>query len=158
MPPVKEEMKLPEDFDGVFRFTNPTDREFKAMWNKVEYTFPPMKTVPLIIPQATLEETQVIRRKFAKELGVREFYQSDTFKKLDAQAPPGSGNPPALYTDDLLAPFVQKCLDALPEGRVTMAKAANDRNENYSSETKVLDSTAMNAVSLKPQDSAPVID
>lgn len=112
---------LPPDFDGVFRFTNWTDQEFTAKWNSVAYTFPPLSTTPMIIAGATPEEVQHIRKKFAKELAEQEFYKSDTLKKLENQTPAGSVGSfkmAAVYTEDELKPFIQKCLDPLPVGQV----------------------------------------
>lgn len=140
MPPIKYDSILPADFDGVFRFTNWTDREFIGMWNKVAYRFPPNSTSPMIISNATPEEVQHIRRKFAKELGEREFYRSDRYKELDSQARPGSGNVAAIYTDEDIAPFVQRCLEPLPEARATAHRVQGDKTENYHTDvTQVLD-------------------
>lgn len=109
---------LPADFDGVFRFTNATDEDFKAKWGGVEYTYPAQKTSPMIIPSATPEEVQTIRKKFAKELAEREFYRSDRFKKfnnshLDNAGQPTGGNPTP-YTERDLSGFIQSCLEPLP--------------------------------------------
>ena len=122
---------LPEGFSGVFHFTNFTDRDFTAKWNNVAYTFPAMKTSPMIIPTATSEEIQHIRKKFARELGEREFYKSGRYKSLDGQALPASGNPPAIYTDEDLAPFIQKCLDPLPLAHAGATQLPRDSEKNY---------------------------
>lgn len=113
---------LPENFDGVFRFTNFTDEDFTAMWNKVEYTFPANKTSPLVIPGETPEGVQSIRKKFAKELAEREFYRSEKGQFMNSKA---AGPRPALYTDSDLAPFVQRCLEPLPIAPAA-AKAVKD--------------------------------
>lgn len=105
---------LPEDFDGIFRFTNFTDTEFKARWNSVEYTFPALKTTPMIIAGATPEEVQSIRKKFAKELAIQVFYGTSKFEGMQSQGKNG-GTPP-LYTESDLAPFIQRCLEPLPVG------------------------------------------
>lgn len=107
---------LPADFDGVFRFTNFTDKDFKAMWGKVEYTFPAMKTSPMIIPGATPEEVQHIRKKFARELAIEQFYKTPKFVSMNNVQP---GGVPALYTDSDLQPFIQKCLEPLPVALAT---------------------------------------
>lgn len=103
--------QLPEDFDGVFRFTNFTDKDFKAKWASVEYTFPAMKTTPMIIPGQTPEEIQHIRKKFARELAEQEFYKTPKFVGMNSVQP---GGVPALYTDSDLTPFIQRCLEPLP--------------------------------------------
>jgi hypothetical protein len=133
---------LPADFDGVFRFTNYTNEEFKAKWNGVEYTFPPQKTTPLIIAGATPEEVQTIRKKFAKELAVSEFYKTPKFNKLNEHTPGGT---PALYTDSDLAPLVQRCLEPLPAGAFKAQvvprneEAFLKKDEDGNNVTKVLD-------------------
>lgn len=101
---------LPEDFDGIFRFTNPTDEDFTAKWDKIEYTFPAQKTSPMVM-NFTPVEIQNIRKKFAKELAEREFYKTDKFNKMNDVA---NGPRPATYTDTDLKPFIQKCLEPLP--------------------------------------------
>lgn len=107
----KKEGVLPADFDGVFRFTNFTDEVFEAKWNGIKYAFPALKTSPMIIPGCTPEEVQNIRKKFAKELAIREFYKTDKFKRLNNE---GKSGTPALYTDSDLTPFIQRCLEPLP--------------------------------------------
>lgn len=158
MPPTKLDTVLPADFDGVFRFTNPTDRESIHKWNNIEYRFAPMTTSPMIISGATPEEVQNIRKKFARELAEREFYRSDRFKTLDGQAPAGSGVTPAIYTDEDLAPFVQKCLEPLPIQNATAKMLPRDKSENYSSNTQVLDAKDLEAgKSLKGNDSGALL-
>lgn len=147
---------LPADFDGVFRFTNYTNREFKARWNSVEYAFPAEKTTPMIIPNATPEEVQNIRKKFAKELAVREFYETDKFKEQNKIR--GEQGTPALYTDSDIAPFIQRCLEPLPLGQAKIAVLPKDNEANYKKNskgknvTRVLDETE----SLTQQSSGPI--
>jgi hypothetical protein len=107
---------LPEDFDGVFKFTNHTDEDFTAKWNKVEYTFKANTTSPMVM-NFTPVEIQSIRKKFARELALREFYNTDKFKELNKHTPGGT---PAGYTDADLTEFIQKCLKPLP---ISVAKA-----------------------------------
>lgn len=114
---MNEQNVLPEDFDGVFRFTNFTEEDFTGTWNKVDYTFPALKTSPMIISGATPEDVQHIRKKFAKELAIREWYKTPKFVGMNANTPGGT---PALYTDSDIAPFVQRCLEPLP---IASAKA-----------------------------------
>lgn len=101
---------LPEDFDGVFKFTNHTDEDFVGVWDKVEYTFPANKTSPMVM-NFTPVEIQSIRKKFAKELAVREFYNTKKFRDLNKHTPGGT---PATYNDSDLTEFIQKCLLPLP--------------------------------------------
>lgn len=127
--------KLPDNFDGVFRFTNFTDKEFKAKWNNVEYTFPPLKTTPMIISSATPEEVQHIRKKFARELAESMFYESEKFKYMNDKE---RGQVPALYTESDIAPFVQRCLEPLPIAQATTRVMPKDDKKNYKA-TRVLD-------------------
>lgn len=116
---------LPADFDGVFRFTNWTDEDFQARWDSVEYTFPAMKTTPIIIPTASPEQIQNIRKKFARKLAEREFYRSDKLKSLDSMNNPNGGQAlstfrnAVTYSPKDLEPFIQRCLEALPAARAT---------------------------------------
>ena len=112
-------MNSQKDFDGVFRFTNPTDEDFIALWNNKEYTFPANKTVPLIIPNETLENIQEIRKKFAYKLAVREFYSSKEYNKMSKM---GNGLPPT-FDEKILEPMIEKCLLSLPESRATVKQA-----------------------------------
>lgn len=141
---------LPADFDGVFRFTNFTDEDFKARWNSIEYTFPASKTTPMVIPGATPEEVQTIRKKFARELAEREFYKTPKFKLMN-DIP--VGQTPAIYTDSDLTPFIQRCLEPLPVAQATLKALPKDSNSNYSTNTRVL----REGESLKTSDSAPIL-
>lgn len=118
---------LPRDFDGVFRFTNFTDSDFKAKWGGLEYKFPAKKTSPMIIPGATPEEVQHIRKKFAKELAIIVFYDTPKFDSMNKHIP---GGVPALYTDADLAPFIQRCLEPLPISQVTAQVTHKDNTED----------------------------
>lgn len=128
-----EKNVLPADFDGVFRFTNFTETEFKAKWNNVEYTFPPLSTTPLIIPGTTPEEVQHIRKKFAKELAIACFYNTAKFKSMN-DVPPGGI--PAMYTESDLTPFVQRCLEPLPLAKATAKVLPKDDEKNYRKDNK----------------------
>lgn len=132
---------LPENFDGVFRFTNFTKSDFKAKWNNTEYTFPAESTTPMVM-NATPEEIQTIRKKFARELAIQEFYNTKKFKELNKHVP---GGVPANYTDSDLAEFVQKCLDPLPPAQMKVKplpkadESRNRRDEEGELVTKPLD-------------------
>lgn len=137
-----EKNVLPVGFNGVFNFTNFTKSNFTAKWGNIEYTFPPESTTPMVIPNATPEEVQSIRKKFARELAIEEFYRTEKFKKMN-DVPPGGV--PALYTDSDLTAFTQKCLEPLPIAQATTKVLPKDSEENYRKDrkgknvTKVLD-------------------
>lgn len=120
---------LPEGFTGVFPFTNYTDHDFEDMWNSVKYTFPANSTVPLIIPNESPLQVQEIRKKFARTLAMKVFYETEKYKVREASAPPGEGKIPALFTDSDLAPYIQRCLEPLPMAQAKMELVQTDRTE-----------------------------
>lgn len=130
-----------EGFSGVFYFTNPTKIERKRLWNNKEYTFPPMSTVPLIIPSETLENIQEIRKRFAKDLALERVYEGEitpsgyNYKKAKEM---GNGMPPT-FDEKILEPFIEECLKPLEIKRagVKSAKSIDDES-NYKS-TKAMD-------------------
>lgn len=144
---MNDKNALPVDFDGVFRFTNFTDSEFKAKWNNVEYTFPPKKTVPMIIPMATPEEVQHIRKKFAKELAIQEFYQSKELKNLNKMNPVGQTAfaGAITYSDNDLKDYIQQCLVPLPVAQAKITQAPKQDESVFKTDkkgkkvTKILD-------------------
>lgn len=138
---------LPADFDGIFRFTNYTEKDFTAKWNSVEYTFPAMKTSPMIIPNATPEEVQNIRKLWAKKLAEAVFYQSNEFKAMDLSIEDSqAGKVPALYTDKDIAPFIQRALEPLPIAQIKITPAKQEvihlvKDEEGNPVSKVLKGT-----------------
>src|SRR6266853_2493591 len=117
MKSLKNEVEdYPEDFDGVFKFTNATDEDFKTLWNNNEYTYPAGKTVPMIIANTTLEEIQQIRKYFAKRLAEREFFKTKGFKKIsNGTANPNGGGTlvPSMFNESALQPWIDECLKPL---------------------------------------------
>lgn len=110
------EVKLPEGFDGTFRFTNWTDEDFSAKWNNILYTFPKGKMTPMVISTATPLEIQNIRKKFAKELAEREFFKSQKYEALDKKNVGVSFHGAVTYTENDLTTYLQRCLEPLPVG------------------------------------------
>ena len=148
---MKYEPTLPADFDGVFRFTNWSDKEFIGVWNKMEYHFPPEATSPMIIPEHSPLEIQHIRKKFAKDLAEREYFRSKEYELI--RAPEGSlGNrtmsgihTAATYSLDDLKENIQKCLKPLELKKASMTvKESNNiestlsRNDDGELNTKAL--------------------
>jgi len=117
---LQYESVLPADFDGVFRFSNPSDEDFIGEWNSKEYLFPAGTTTPMIMTDHSPLEIQHIRKKFAKDLAVREFGKSKSYKVMQKQeGTPGnrtfSGiHQAATYTIKDLEPYIQQCLKPLP--------------------------------------------
>lgn len=130
------ESVLPPDFDGTFRFSNPSDEDFVGIWGGKEYLFPAESTVPLIIVEHSPIEIQHIRKKFAKDLAEREFYKSKSYKEKAAQeGKPGnrtfSGiHQAATYTISDLEPYIQACLKPLPVSSLVAKEAAKVRVED----------------------------
>ena len=100
---------MENQFDGVFRFTNNSDEEFKILWNNKEYTFPPMSRSPIIIPDETAENIQSIRKKWAYKWAVREYMKSEEYLKLNALPNTRGG-----IDEKKLEPYIQMCLEPLP--------------------------------------------
>jgi hypothetical protein len=118
---MKYETTLPEDFDGVFRFTNWSNEDFVGGWGGKKYIFSAETTSPMVIPEHSPLEIQYIRKKFAKDLAEREFYKSQSYKTLMKQERNPDGSPrlnglhsAGTYSVDQLTPFIQKCLEPLP--------------------------------------------
>ena len=105
------EIQINDEFDGVFRFTNATDEDFKVLWNSKEYTYPAGTSSPMIIPNESLENIQEIRKRFAYKLAVREFYKGKLYHEMSKM---GGGLPPT-FDDKILQPWIDQCLVPLPK-------------------------------------------
>lgn len=123
------ESVLPPDFDGTFRFSNPSDEDFVGIWGGKEYLFPAQSTVPLMIIEHSPIEIQHIRKKFARDLAEREFYRSKEYKTMQGQeGKPGnrvfnSIHQAATYTISDLEPYIQACLKQLPVSKLVSKSA-----------------------------------
>lgn len=130
------ESVLPENFDGTFRFSNPSDEDFVGEWNKKEYLFPARSTVPMIMVEHSPIEIQHIRKHFAKKLAEREFYKSKEYKTMQGQeGKPGdrrmnSIHQAATYTLSDLEPYIRKCLEPLSEAVLTAKPAQVSKVED----------------------------
>lgn len=130
---MKYEATLPEDFDGVFHFTNWSDQEFVGVWGGKKYIFPAQKTSPMIIPEHSPLEIQHIRKKFAKDLAEREYFKSPQYEHQRLREgekdeygmikPRGQGMSHAgTYSLAELTPFIQRCLEPLPVAKALVEK------------------------------------
>lgn len=135
------ESVLPSDFDGVFRFSNPSDEDFIGIWGSKQYLFPAGTTTPLVIAEHSPLEVQHIRKKFAKDLAEREFYKSKGYKhQLDREGsrtkngmwqPTGYGMSHAgTYTIKDLEPYIQECLKPLPASKLLTKPVEREPLEN----------------------------
>ncbi len=123
------------DFDGVFKFSNPTDLDFTVLWNNKEYTFLANTTVPMRIPNETPENVQEIRKKFAFKLAVREFHRGRIMqagKTYDEMKEMGKGLPPT-YDEKILEPMIEQCLKPLPVGKMIVKDAKKSDDSIYKS-------------------------
>lgn len=119
---MKVEQILPQDFTGVFHFTNSwEDEDFKGVWGKKEYTFPANSTSPMIIPEHSPLEIMQIRKKFARDWAEQDFFKrSAQYKKLQSQerTPEGTAKLNSIhqagtYTINDLVEGIQKCIKPL---------------------------------------------
>lgn len=150
---MRYESVLPEDFDGVFRFSNPSKEDFVGVWNNRQYLFPAGTTVPIVMAEHSPIEIQHIRKKFAKDLAEREFYKSKEYKGLSDQEGK-SGNrtfsgihQAATYTLKDLEPYIKSCLKPLPSSALTSKPVAKvplediiHRKDDGSLNTEAIDS------------------
>lgn len=128
---VMERVKmLPENYDGIVRFTNWTEEDFTSKWNSKEYLFKANTTSPLLMIDQTPLEMLNICKKFALDLAVREWgktkWYNDSLKRernVDG-SPRGQGmSGAASYSIDQLAPLIQKGLYIYPESRALVKEA-----------------------------------
>lgn len=116
----------PREFNGQFFFTNPDTEDFTFNWDGIPYTFPAMSTSPFIIMSATPIETQEIRHRAAEKLARRMFGKSNKWKELAREssklAKEGKASQPFYDQSKELAPYIQKCLEALPLKKHTVGK------------------------------------
>lgn len=124
---MKYENTLPENFDGVFRFTNWTDEDFAGRWNSKDYLFKAQTTSPIVIPEHSPLEIQHIRKKFAKDLAEREYFKSKKYGGMMNQERTAEGTPKlnsihqaGTYNLNDLAPFIQQCLKPLETSRASV--------------------------------------
>jgi hypothetical protein len=148
---------LPADFDGTFKFTNWSKTDFVAKWGGKEYIFPAGTTSPMVIPEHTLLEIQQIRKKFAKDLAEREFFNSRQYEALRIREgvrdelgmiqPRGQGMSHAgTYSLRDLTPLIQKCLVPLPVSKMKVQVAQDTpieekltKNEDGELNTEAID-------------------
>lgn len=137
---MKYERVLPEDFDGVFQFTNWTNEEFVGRWGGKEYRFAPESRSPMVIPEHSPLEVQSIRKKFAKDLAEREFFKTGKYEtyrlregikdEMGMIQPRGNGMSHAgAYNLQDLVPFIQRCLEPLPVKKAVVTVAPKENIE-----------------------------
>ena len=139
----EQDFSFPENFSGVFNFTNWTDEDFSVLWNSIEYTFAAKTTSPIIIPGESLESIQNIRKFFAKKLAEKVFYSSKRYDELNSLTGK-SGGVPALFNEDKeFAPYIQKCLEPLPAASAKMKQKAVEQAETSEHTSIVTDKDSL---------------
>jgi hypothetical protein len=126
------------EFDGTFKFTNPTKKDRKYLWNNKEYLFPAESTVPLIIMGEPPENVQEIRKRFAYRMAEERFYEGETAptgENYNQMKNMGGGLPPT-FTSGILEPWIEECLKPLPIKPAVIADVPKQR-QNFKA-TKAL--------------------
>jgi hypothetical protein len=142
---------MDENFEGVFRFTNATDEDFKVLWNNIEYTYPAHSTVPMIIPNESQENIQEIRKKFAYKLAIREFYKGKEYQKMSKM---GGGIPPT-FDEKLLQPWIDQCLLPLPKAVAQVKVLPKDSDKRYKGSKAIKEKSNLN-YEFKDEDVVPI--
>lgn len=112
-------------FEGVFFFTNATDEDYSHLWNNKEYIFPKQTMCPMVIPTETLESIQEIRKRFAYDLAVREYYKTKEYVKNSKM---GNGLPP-LFDEKVLQPWIDQCLSPLPKAMIKVKEGKKTKEK-----------------------------
>lgn len=154
---MEYESVLPENFNGIFTFSNPSKEDFIGVWNRKEYIFRAGTTSDMVMTDHSPIEVQHIRKKFAKDLAEREFFKSKNYEHHRSREstrssngmlqPTGQGMSHAgAYTLKDLEPYIQECLQPLPSSQL-MARAVKNpdledslsRNDKGELNTNVID-------------------
>lgn len=121
---MKYEKLLPEDFNGTFEFTNWSDEDFDGLWGGVAYTFSANTTSPMVMPFSPIE-IQNIRKKFAKDLAEREYFNSKEYKVLQKQeGTPGNRNFSSFqsagqYSETDLVDSIKRALEPMEQAKAS---------------------------------------
>lgn len=143
---VMERVKmLPENFDGIVRFTNWSNEDFVAKYNSKEYVFKANTTSPLMMVdtshydgqgnhlQAMASPLELINitKKFALDLAIREWGKSQWMNDNLKRERNSDGTPrgygmqgAATYSIDQLAPLIQKGLYIYPDSKASVKESA----------------------------------
>jgi hypothetical protein len=134
---VMERVKmLPENFDGIVRFTNWSDEDFTGRWNSKDYEFKANSTSPLFMVDQTPLEMLNICKKFALDLAVREWGKSQWTQDALKRERNADGSPrfqgmggAATYSIDQLAPLIQKGLYIYESSKAKVTEALRPKIE-----------------------------
>ena len=145
---VMERIKmLPENFDGIVRFTNWSDEDFVGRYNSKDYEFKANSTSPLFNVDLTgpngeakmaspLELLNIVK-KFALDLAIREWGKSQWTKDNLKRERNSDGTPrfqgmqgAATYSIDQLAPLIQKGLYVYDSSKAKVTEALRPKIED----------------------------
>ena len=128
---------LPENFDGIVRFTNWSDEDFTGRWNSKDYEFKANSTSPLFIAENSPLELLNIVKKFALDLANREWGKSEWTKDALKRERNADGSPrgygmsgAATYSIDQLAPLIQKGLYLYSESKAKVQEVMRPKIED----------------------------
>lgn len=130
---------LPENFDGLVRFTNWSDEEFVARYNSKEYALPANSTVVLspLMPDRSPVDLLNICKKFALDLAIREWGKSQWYKDNLKRERNQDGSPrgygmsgAATYSIEQLAPLIEKGLYVYPVGKAKISESLRPKLED----------------------------
>ncbi len=145
--PMERVKMLPENFDGVVRFTNPFDEDFVAKYDSQEYTIPAHSTVALTPLMLNFTPIQLLNicKKFALDLATREFLKSEWYQQQLKRERNADGSPrsqwsfsgASTYEMGQLAPYIEKCLYVYPTGKAKVTTSLRPKlEENLSRDPK----------------------
>ena len=144
--PMERVKMLPENFDGIVRFTNWSDEDFVGRYNSKDYEFKANSTSPLFNVDLTgpngeakmaspLELLNIVK-KFALDLAIREWGKSQWTKDNLKRERNADGTPrfqgmqgAATYSVDQLAPLIQKGLYVYPESKPQVSEVQRPKLE-----------------------------
>ena len=129
----------------MYPFSNFLEKDVTLYWDSRAYTFPALSTTNLLgrIPKANPEEIQGIRKKFAGDLAQIAYFETADYKQKQAAAPAsllqqGQMLTPPIYSETVLEPFIQRCLEPLTIKAPTVedVSAKNDVTSKLSRDRK----------------------
>lgn len=129
---MENETIVPQE---MYPFSNFLEKDVTLYWDSRAYTFPALSTTNLLgrIPKATPEDTQGIRKKFAYDLAQIAYFETEDYKKRQAAAPAaalqsGQMLTPPIYSEAMLEPLVERCLEPLTVKAPTVTAIPDEQN------------------------------
>ena len=132
---------LPENFDGLVRFTNWSDEDFQAKYNSKEYTIPANSTVVIspLMPERSPLELLNVCKKFALDLATREWGKTQWYKDQLKRERNPDGSPRAQWSfsgastysidDPKFAELIEKGLYIYKTAKATISESQRPKLE-----------------------------